>query len=283
MPVVSVIIPTYNDDLRLQQCLEALRKQDFRNGDYEIIIVNNSSIPLNAKLPDNRFKVLEELRPGSYAARNHGVLNARSEFLAFTDSDCLPDPSWLSEGVGHLEEHGVDRVAGEIKVFPRMEKMTPVECYEKIFAFDQKKNVRNGVAVTANLFVRKKVFDQVGFFNDKIFSGGDTEWNGRATYVGVGLGYSPIAIVRHPARHSWSELAEKIRRTTGGRFAISPEYSISKIRSLAPPVAAAYAIWGSGEGFRTQMWAFVIAYRVKIERFRALRRLRAGVTIPQRT
>ncbi len=107
MPFVSVIIPTYHDWERLGYvCTNALfKKQTYPKDHFEAIIINNapedSSPEFN--LPDN-FKIISESKPGSYAARNKGVSVARGEIIAFTDSDCIPCPDWIEQGVKFFGE-----------------------------------------------------------------------------------------------------------------------------------------------------------------------------------
>lgn len=280
---ISVIIPTYKDDKRLQACIDALARQSLDKGLYEVIVVNNSRNDIDIQAPEIELKILQELTPGSYAARNRGLEIAKGEFIAFTDSDCIPDKEWLEKGLKSLMSCSVDRVSGNIMVFPRCPRMTAVECYEAIFAFNQNDYVKRGSAVTANLFVRRRVFETIGLFNSSLFSGGDNEWNFRATQAGFGIRYDETAIVHHPARHSWRELSRKIERTTGGKFSINPAYKVNALRSVAPPIEAGRIIFKSGKSFRTKILAFFIAYRIKLKKLSYLRSLQQKKVHPQRS
>lgn len=280
---VSVIIPTYNDDERLQKCITALAEQSLDSRCYEVIVVNNSTEEVNCRLPESGFKLLQEITPGSYAARNKGLEIAKGKIIAFTDSDCIPDREWLKNGLSALTNACADRIAGKVEVFPQNSRMTAVECYEKIFAFDQMDNARRGSSVTANLFVKREVIDLVGHFDSSLLSGGDIEWNVRASQAGFGIVYDEEAFVLHPARHSWRQLSKKIERTTGGRFSMNPAYTLSMLRSLAPPIEAGLKILNSGEDTRTKLLAFFIAYRIKLKKLSYLRQLRQKKAQPQRS
>lgn len=281
--ILTVIVPTFEDDLRLQKCLNALSVQDFCHGHFEVIVVNNSDVELSINRPPMDLTIISERKPGSYAARNCGLLHARGEIVAFTDSDCIPDSQWLQRGVDALVNQGADRIAGKVTVFPKASRMTAVECYESIFAFNQKSSVRSGVAVTANLFVRSTVFEAVGVFDSRLFSGGDIEWNKRATNDGFSILYEETAIIHHPARHSWRELSKKLERTTGGAFVIDPAYNINALRALVPPIEAGRKIFKSEKSFRTKFLAFFIAYRIKLKKLIYVRRLRAKMVKPPRS
>lgn len=284
--LVSVIIPTYHDWERANKCLNALHQQSLNAIDYEVIIVNNDpedAPPSRVYLTDG-VKLVNEAAPGSYAARNAGLKTAQGQILAFTDSDCLPHTDWLKHAISAILAGEVDRVAGRVDVFSNQKKMTATECYESIFAFNQKNNVSNGVAVTANLLVKADLFEKVGFFDERLFSGGDIEWNRRATEMGYTIKYLENAIVSHPARHTWSEMASKLRRTMGGKLFSNPEYKVKMFRSFFPPLEALSQIARHDPAsFRTKVLAFCIAYRIKVFRYFYFRKLKTGRCAVERT
>ncbi|WP_444989118.1 glycosyltransferase [Halomonas mongoliensis] len=222
---VSVIVPTYRDWAGLEHCLSALVRRCYPRKHYEVLVVNNApqeAAPTGFTLPGNA-RLVGEPKPGSYAARNRGIAEASGEVLAFLDADCLPAPDWLEAALDCLESQNADLVAGHITLTYQSEKLTPAECYEKAFAFRQAQNVEQGVAVTANLIVRREVFDAVGKFNEKMMSGGDFEFTRRATAAGFKLVYCPDAVVRHPARNTLASLAQKARRVSAGSMALHGE------------------------------------------------------------
>lgn len=280
---LSVIIPTYNDNYRLQKCLDALSAQTIPASAFEVIIVNNSDKPLSIRIPGDNFFIISESKPGSYAARNAGIRRASGKILAFTDSDCIPEANWLALGIESLQKSGVPRLAGRIKIFANKSRMTPAECYEKIFAFDQIRNVQGGTGVTANLFVERGIFDVIGLFKEDVYSGEDTRWGKRATAAGIGISYEGAAVVSHPARQSWEEIAKKLARTTGGKYLSNQNYRLNAVKSFSPPLSAALTILKSQESVRTMLLAFFVAYRIKIERFRLLSSLKRGLITPQRS
>src|SRR4029077_1201834 len=113
---ISVIIPFYGDLAGLRATLEALEVQTGRRDDREILVVNNGEPgaidSLRAGFPGVRW--LHESRAGSYAARNLGLRNAAGQVMAFTDSDCVPDPAWLEEGAKALVQSDATIVGGKI-------------------------------------------------------------------------------------------------------------------------------------------------------------------------
>jgi glycosyltransferase involved in cell wall biosynthesis len=220
-PLVSVIIPVYNDAGCLQRCLDVLDKQTYRQNLYEVSVVDNGSDQkIDAAVNKYRQVVLQyEKRPGSYAARNKGIVFAKGEIIAFTDSDCIPSRNWIRNGVARFQNHPTcGMVAGKISLFFKdPKKLNAVEVYEKFNAFKQKNKVEKyNHGVTANFFSLKRVFDKEGLFNDKLKSGGDVEWCQRIHSKGYELMYANDVCVAHPARNTFSQLYQKTTRVVGG-------------------------------------------------------------------
>ena len=213
---VSVIIPVYRDWARLGSCLDALARQTLDADAFEIVLANNEpDAPcLLERLPAN-VRIVDEARPGSYAARNTAIAAAAGRVLAFTDSDCLPDPGWLERALRLLEAEPGLRVTGPIPVFREPGSSYLAFVYDFHTAFKQAQAVARGSCATANLVVARDVFDRVGLFNADLVSGGDTEWGERAHRAGVPIRYDEGVRVAHPARRSLAEIIRKKRRVAG--------------------------------------------------------------------
>lgn len=243
---VSVIIPV-RDDPRLVACLDALRHQTYPAELVEIVVADNGSRAGVAgslgHLP--AVRCVREPAGGSYAARNAAVLATTGAVLAFTDADCLPEPTWLEESVAAIAS-GADVVAGHVEVYAHDERRPhPVEAYELVHAFPQEVYVsRGGGSVTANMSTTRVAFDAVGPFRSELYSGADIEWSQRATAMGMRTVYWRAAVVRHPARDSYRALAAKLERVITGRHERDvldggPETAPWPTpRSLVPPLGA---------------------------------------------
>lgn len=97
-PQLAVIIPHYNDPVRLGRCLAALAPQLAAHPQVEAVVADNASpcdlAPLQAAHPEVRF--VTEPTKGAAAARNRGVAETRAPLIAFLDSDCVPSDDWLA-------------------------------------------------------------------------------------------------------------------------------------------------------------------------------------------
>ncbi|MCK0770253.1 glycosyltransferase family 2 protein [Chromohalobacter canadensis] len=273
-PRVSIIIPTYLDQQALQCCLYALSSQTFSFNDFEVLVVDNKSpfSPLDLVVPSEmNVRFCQEAKPGSYAARNLGIYESRGEVLAFLDADCVPENDWLAAGIWSLDSTGADLLAGCIELTYRSERLMPAECFEKAFAFRQLQNVKNGVSVTANLFVRKQVFTQVGTFDEEMMSGGDFEWTRRATTRGNRLVYCQNAVIRHPARMTLKALCSKARRVSAGSRALYREKRVlDGIRRVASVFLSDidYLRQRSDMTHRERFWALLVLVYIKVVKVR---------------
>ncbi len=240
VPGVNVIVPHFEDLANLGRCLEALDAQSFR--DFATIVADNASPSGSAAVAAviaGRATLVIAPERGAGAARNAGVAAATAPILAFTDADCMPDSGWLAAGVAALAR--ADLVGGGMRVsFAEDAAPTPVEAFERVFAFDNRAYVEDkGFSVTANLFTRRDVFDAVGGFRAHMSE--DADWCLRARAAGYRIAYAPAAVVAHPARRTWAELTRKWER-------------------LVRESAALHRAHGGGAaGWRLRIWALPLS------------------------
>ena len=217
---VSVIIPHYSDLAGLDACLAALGRQTVAPD--EVVVADNASPQGQAALSAviaGRARLVVVTERGAGPARNGGVAASTGRLLAFTDSDCLPQPGWLAAGLAALAAN--DFVGGAMQVLVAdAAALTPIEAFERVFAFDNRDYVaRKGFTVTANLFCARALFDDVGGFRTGVPE--DLEWCGRARARGYRIGYAADAVVGHPARRTWGELERKWARLNAEAFGMA--------------------------------------------------------------
>ncbi len=219
--LVSVIIPVYNDDRRLRVCLDCLQAQPY--SPFEVIVVDNGSDDLAAVTAAVEAcpaaRLVCESMPGSYAARNRGILEAKGEVLAFTDADCVPSVGWIAAGVAALRSQpNCGLAAGAIDVV-MANPQHPVELFESVVALTQQKFVmQDHYGATANMFTWAAVFERVGWFDASLKSSGDVEWGQRVFAARYAQVYAEQARVQHPARSSFAQLARQASRHAGGFY-----------------------------------------------------------------
>jgi peptidoglycan/xylan/chitin deacetylase (PgdA/CDA1 family) len=101
-PFVSVVIPAYNEEYMLADCLTALQQQQY-DGPYEVIVVNNASTDHTPDIARSQgARVVNEPRKGYVHALRAGLAAAQGEIVACTDADTHPSPDWICRLVNHL-------------------------------------------------------------------------------------------------------------------------------------------------------------------------------------
>jgi cellulose synthase/poly-beta-1,6-N-acetylglucosamine synthase-like glycosyltransferase len=228
-PLVSIIVPVYNASATLDRCLTALLSQEYPSEKVEIIVVDNNSTDNTADIIRS-YPVLylkEAEIQSSYAARNKGVKHSISRLLAFTDSDCVPHPQWLKEGINGFKDAKIGAVAGEIT---SAKPTSLVESYLQYSEFLSPKICMNhpflSFIQTANAFYRREVFDEIGYFDETMISGGDADFAWRMQIkTSFKITYRPSAIVIHKHRSNLKDFFKQ-RFTHGiGKANFEHKYS----------------------------------------------------------
>ena len=99
MPAISVIIPLYNAEAYIKDCLDSLVAQTF--SDFEVIIIDDGSTDGGARIAasfassNNRFKLIGQPNKGPSEARNTGLKIMRGDYVTFIDSDDCVAPNFL--------------------------------------------------------------------------------------------------------------------------------------------------------------------------------------------
>lgn len=112
--LLSVIVPVYNVELYLRQCLESVLKQSFK--EMEIILVNDGStdhsyeICQEFKAKDSRVILIDQKNAGLAAARQAGLDIAKGEYIAFVDSDDWLEPDMYQKMYAAAKETGAEIV-----------------------------------------------------------------------------------------------------------------------------------------------------------------------------
>lgn len=221
-PEISVVVPHLNQPELLSAFLVSLHAQDFDMARAEVIVVDNGSrvLPreITARFPG--VVLVEEPVPGPGPARNRGASLARGPILAFTDADCLVARDWLPAILKRFAaDPALAALGGDIRIFAEdPARPNLAEAYECVYAFPQRDYIaRQGFSVTANMAVRRAVFDAVGPFAG-IEIAEDTDWGQRAARLGHVTVYAPEVVVHHPARRSMAELYAKWDRNVGHHY-----------------------------------------------------------------
>ena len=180
-PFVSVVIACPNGSWMLDECLEALRSQTYR--EFEVVVLpdgelkpsGNYGYPLHV-VPTGKVRPAEK--------RNAGIGKSRGEIVAFIDDDAYPDSRWLENAVKYFAEPTIGALGGP-GVTPPGDGFW-AKCggrvYENIFVSGNYRYRYLGGRVrkdiddypSCNLFVRKDVLESIGGYRTDFWPGEDT-------------------------------------------------------------------------------------------------------------
>ena len=179
-PRVSVVVPTRDRPQLLKRCLAALEAQTLP---VEVVVIEDTE------------------GQGPAWARNEGVRRAGEEVVCFTDDDCAPAPVWAEALTAPILAGEVEVTTGPVSMG---EGATAADrAWQAIVNYLQVRaavpgSASPGFVVTANLAVRRSLFDRLSF--DESFpaaAGEDRDWGERAARDGALLRYVPAASVVH--------------------------------------------------------------------------------------
>ncbi len=190
-PLISVVIPAYNEEQFLPSCLLSLKRQDYPGG-FEIIVVDNNSTDRTAQIAASfGAQVILETKKGPAAARQRGANAARGDIIAFIDADTCAPINWLSRINRHFQQHPHTVVVSGPYAFQDTNILNRGGSYLLNFVFISldhyfRKVCRKGGALWgANFAVRRISFEKVGGFDTSIpFYGEDYELSLRLKDVG---------------------------------------------------------------------------------------------------
>ncbi len=203
MCVISVIIPSYNSENTIEQCIDSLLNQSYR-GDYEIILIDSSvdRTPqiVTSSYPDVKLIHLgQKTDPGT--ARNLGVNKAKGDIIAFIDSDCIAAKDWLEKiYVAHDLSYNV--IGGSVSNGNNKASLVAwagyIAEFREFIPEQSKKEVMH--IPTCNISYKKKIFQDYGFFQGEYYPQEDFVFNYNLSLNGEKILFDPSIKVYHHHR-----------------------------------------------------------------------------------
>jgi glycosyltransferase involved in cell wall biosynthesis len=197
-PRVSVIVPAYNAEQVIEQCLKGLERQTAPRESFEVLVVDDGSKDRTRDLAEAfGARVLTQANRGAGAARNLGVQSARGEIVLFTDADCEPDPGWVQAMLVPFSDDAIVGVSGVKKTHQTSIWAQFVQAefdyrYDRISA-----HPRTDFVDSAAAGYRRQAFLEYGGFDPTLKEAEDVEFSFRLAERGCSLVLVRNAIVYH--------------------------------------------------------------------------------------
>ncbi len=221
VPDVSVIVPSWGAPATVPALLAALRNQTLTADRFEVLVVDAGADGGMRRLQDlahgwdgAELKLLRGPLPGGPGARrNRGAREARGSLLAFTDTDCEPEPGWLEAGLA--AQVGGAQVIQGVTLPPDGARILPFDHHQALTR-------ETALYETCNIFYERRLFERIGGFTSRYFRrfltpfGEDAELGWRTRRAGARFCFEPNAVVRHTvmprspgahARYQWQARA----------------------------------------------------------------------------
>ena len=203
-PRVSVVVCSYNAERTMEPCLASLEKLNYP--DYEVIVVNDGSTDSTLAIAErfNYCRIISQQNKGLSVARNVGAEAANGEIVAYTDSDCVADPDWLTYLVAKMESANLVACGGpnfpppEDSLVPAAVAVSPGGPTHVLLSDDIAEHIAG-----CNMAFRRDVLLSMGGF-DPVYraAGDDVDICWRFQDAGYVIGFSPAAVVWHFRRNT---------------------------------------------------------------------------------
>ncbi|MFN8543415.1 MAG: glycosyltransferase [Candidatus Binatia bacterium] len=213
-PRVSVVVCAYNAERTMDACLASLRTLNYP--DYEVVVVNDGSTDRTLEISQRHaaafaadatappFVLIDQPNKGLSLARNVGAEAATGAIVAYTDSDCVPDPDWLAFLVYRFVRSGFVAVGGpnfappEPSLVPAAVAVSPGGPMHVLLEDEVAEHIPG-----CNMAFTKKAIEEVGGF-DAVFAaaGDDVDFCWRLQNRGYPVGFSAAATVWHYRRNT---------------------------------------------------------------------------------
>ena len=240
-PQFSIVIPTYNNDSQLMQCLESLASQNVDERCFEVIIVNdggNDSLIEKISSKQNKTSIwyFYQINKGPAAARNLGVREAKGNIILFLDDDSLPRKDWLQATINAWRKNpDYDGIGG----YTASSKSDSIlyRVNKDIFNWYLDKNVDEdhcSFLSTHNAGYKKATLERVGIFDERFknASGEDRDLSIKIVKNGGKLRLDKSIYVYHDREISLLSFIRKYYNYGKAAFMITFKYSSVERSSL---------------------------------------------------
>ncbi len=169
MPLVSVIIPTYNRAWILEEAIRSVTKQTCR--DFELIVVDDGSTDNTMNIVDKypEIRVLRQENKGVSAARNAGVKISKGKYLAFLDSDDLWLPKKLEKQVIFFKQNPSAQICQTEEIWIRNGiRINPRKKHKKSSGMIFDRCLELCLISPSAVMMTRELFDETGGFDESL-------------------------------------------------------------------------------------------------------------------
>ena len=227
MPLVSIIVPCYNEQTTIQQMLKAVYVQTYPRRELEVVVADGMSTDgtrreiatFQREHPDLHVRVVENPRRDIPAGLNRAIAAARGEFVVRLDAHSVPYPDYVYRCVEALQAGRGDNVGGVWEIRPQdpgwQAKAIAAAAAHPFGVGDARYRV-GGSAQSVDTVpfgaFRRSLAEQVGGFDESLLTNEDYEFNVRVRKAGGKVWMDPSIRTVYYARATLADLARQYWR-----------------------------------------------------------------------
>jgi GT2 family glycosyltransferase len=246
LPRLSIIIPAYQSQATLPECLRCLIAQTYR--DSEIIVVDSDPDPTAHAFVPRQFPQVRyhysAVRLLPHAARTTGARLARGTLLLFVDPDIYTPSDWVAGMVAAYDSHpGV--IVSALKCYGNGWQDNGAHFCKFDSWLPGGEPRRIEIGPTAGLLCEKQIYETLGTF-DSHYMVADTQLSWAFKAAGVPMWFLPQAVAAHHHTSHWGDILRE-------RYARGREFGTLRVGQDG---------WGMGEVFRHSLISLIIPLRL---------------------
>ena len=259
---VSVVIPTYNGEKKIQHLLEALYLQLFKN--FEVVIVidgstdNTEGVVQNYKSRFTKLKVVTQENLGRAKVRNRGATEASGDLLIFLDDDMIPAVDCIGRHYAFHKQNPSRSILAGSQFETRCDECPDIQNY-KAFLSEKwllpyptgtsKLGLQNLFLSAANCSIKRNDFNLLAGFDERLTDAEDYDLAFRALKMGMNIFFDKGNLALHNDKISARSYVRRLRAYRSAHIKLSQIHQspmISPARPLYKKVA--YQV------FASKMW-----------------------------
>lgn len=272
---VSVIIPTYNGAHKVVNALKSLEQQTLK--DFETIVVIDGSIDSTLEVIRqtsfnlSSLKIIEQENGGRSKVRNNGVREAISDLIIFMDDDMRFTPEVIEQHINHHQKYS-NSILGGNQIEDLSEIQNDIQFYKRYLSlrwlkkYNQglnKLNKHNLFLTAANMSISKKLFVQIGGFDENLTDAEDKKLALKALDDGIDIYFKKDIIGWHDDFITCGSYIKRRREYEKAQTTTKLNTPISKFVKLAYfPFAQKYFVTLIDKNFFIHFLTQYLRYRL---------------------
>lgn len=198
LPSVSVVVTTYNSQHTIKKCLDHIMSLKYPNEKIAVIVVDDGSEDKTVEIVKGYpVKLIQQEHSGYPSAMNAGIKCSRGEIVVIIDSDTYVSEDYLIRILDELRDPKVGIASGYVAVAPTSNFWAKVAGFEAEDRYDLMKSKYVDFITSTSTAYRRKLFTEVGLFNEALKRGSDEDLAHRAFKMGWKIALTKDALCYH--------------------------------------------------------------------------------------